>query len=77
MGRFPALSMCLAPCPNPPPPRRRPSSSIGDRGGLLGWKKDEWRKQAVGVSLLPPEKRPRTKDDDEEDWDMTLNTYKA
>jgi hypothetical protein len=23
--------------------------SIGDRGGLLGWKKDEWRKQAVGV----------------------------
>ena len=50
-----------------------------DRGGLLGWKKDEWRKQAVGLSLLPPEKRPRTKDDDEdeEDWDMTLNTYKA
>jgi hypothetical protein len=28
----------------------------------------------VGVSLVPPEKRPRTKDDDEdeEDWDMTL-----
>ena len=52
--------ICLAPCPNPPPRRRRPSSSIGDRGGLLGWKKDEWRKQAVGVSL--PEKRPRTKD---------------
>ena len=72
--------ICLAPCPNPPPPRRRrPSSSIGDRGGLLGWKKDEWRKQAVGVSLLPPEKRPRKKNDDEEeeDWDMTLNTYKA
>jgi hypothetical protein len=33
----------------------------------------------VGVSLVPPEKQPRTKDDDEdeEDWDMTLNTYKA
>jgi hypothetical protein len=29
--------------------------------------------QAVGVSLVPPEKRPRTKDDDEEDWDITLN----
>jgi hypothetical protein len=31
----------------------------------------------VGVSLVPPEKRPRTKndDEDEEDWDMTLNTY--
>jgi hypothetical protein len=23
-------------------------------------KKDEWRKQAAGVSLVPPEKRPRT-----------------
>ena len=31
----------------------------------------------MGVSLLPLEKRPRTKDDDEEDWDMTLNMYKA
>ena len=47
---------------------------IGDRDGLLGWKEDEWRKQAVRVSLVPPEKRPRTKDDDEDekDWDMTL-----
>ena len=28
----------------------------------------------LGVSLLPPEKRPRTTDDDEdeEDWDMAL-----
>jgi hypothetical protein len=43
---------------------------------LLGWKKDEWRKQAVAVSLEPPEKRPRTKDE-EENWDMTLNTYQA
>jgi hypothetical protein len=42
---------------------------------LLGWKEDEWRKRAVGVSLVPTEKRPRTKDDDEEDWDMTLYTY--
>ena len=27
----------------------------------------------MGVSLVPPEKRPRTKDDDEDeqDWDMT------
>jgi hypothetical protein len=42
---------------------------------LVGWKEDEWRKQAVGVSLVAPEKRPRTKDDDEDenDWDMTLN----
>ena len=31
----------------------------------------------MGVSLLPLEKRPRTKDDDEEDWDMTLNMYKT
>jgi hypothetical protein len=30
-------------------------------------KKDEWRKQAAGVSLVPPEKRPRTKDDDEDE----------
>jgi hypothetical protein len=30
----------------------------------------------VGVSLVPPEKRPRTKDDDdEEDRDMMLNRY--
>jgi hypothetical protein len=44
---------------------------------LLGWKEDEWRKQAEGVSVVPPEKRPRTKDDDEdeEDWNMTLNRY--
>jgi hypothetical protein len=53
------------------------SSSIRDRGGLLGWKEDEWRKQALGIPLVPPEKRPRTKDDDEEDWEMTLNTYYA
>jgi len=29
---------------------------------LPGWKKDEWRKQAARVSLVLPEKRPRTKD---------------
>jgi hypothetical protein len=40
---------------------------------FAGWKKDEWRKQATGVSLVPPEKRPRTKDEDEKDWDRTLN----
>jgi hypothetical protein len=34
------------------------------RSAYLG-DKDEWRKQTVGVSLVPPEKRPRTKDDDE------------
>jgi hypothetical protein len=33
------------------------------------WKKEEWRKHATGVSLLPPEKRPRTKDDDEDEED--------
>jgi len=33
-----------------------------------GRKKDEWRKQAAGFSLLTPEKRPRTKDDDEQEW---------
>jgi hypothetical protein len=66
------VRICLASFPNPRPP----SSSIGDRGGLLGWKKNEWRKQAVGVSLLSSEKRPRTKDD-EEDWDMTLKRYFA
>jgi hypothetical protein len=69
------VRICLASFPNPRP-RRPPSSSIGDRGGLLGWKKNEWRKQAVGVSLLSSEKRPRTKDD-EEDWDMTLKRYFA
>jgi hypothetical protein len=36
----------------------------------------EWRKQATGVSLVPPEKRPRAKDDDEDekDWDCTNQT---
>ena len=35
----------------------------------------KWRKQATGVSLVPSEKRPRTKDDDEDekDWDRSLN----
>jgi hypothetical protein len=35
--------------------------------------------KATGVSLVPPEKRPRTKDDDEDekDWDRTLNRYDA
>jgi hypothetical protein len=33
-----------------------------DRGSFAGgrWKKDEWRKQTTGVSLVAPEKRPRT-----------------
>jgi alpha-ribazole phosphatase len=62
--------------PNPPRPDRPPSSSAGDRGGLPGRIRDEWRKQAARVSLVPPEKRPRTKDEDEgeEDWDMTILT---
>jgi hypothetical protein len=41
-------------------------------------KKGEWRKKSVGVLLVPPEKRTRTKDDDykdEKDWDRTLNRY--
>jgi hypothetical protein len=54
----------------------RPSSFVlgWDRGGLLGWRRNEWRKQAAGVrSLAPPKKQTRTKDDDdEEDRDMTL-----
>jgi hypothetical protein len=35
-------------------------------------------KQATGVSLVPPEEQPRTKDDDEDekDWDRTLNRYR-
>jgi hypothetical protein len=34
-------------------------------------------KQATGVSLVPPEEQPRTKDDDEDekDLDRTLNRY--
>jgi hypothetical protein len=54
------------------------SASNGSRQ-YARWKKDEWRKQATGVSLVPPEKRPRTKDDDEDekDWDRTLNKYEA
>ena len=53
----------------------RPRSGIAR---FARWKEDERRKQALGVSLLPPEKRPRTKDDDEDedDWEMTLNTYR-
>src|SRR5271166_3617471 len=50
----------------------RPRSEIAR---FARWKEDERRKQALGVSLLPPEKRTRTKDDDEDDWEMTLNTY--
>src|SRR5271163_1952479 len=50
----------------------RPRSGIA---WFARWKEDERRKQALGVSLLPPEKRPRTKDEDEDDWEMTLNTY--
>ena len=34
---------------------------------------DEWRKQAAGVSLMP--EKMRTKDEDENDWYMTLNRY--
>jgi hypothetical protein len=40
--------------------------SVGDRGGLPGLKKEEWRNKRR-VSLVPPEKRPRTKDEDEDD----------
>jgi hypothetical protein len=45
--------------------RRRPSSRL-DRGGLPGWKTNTWRKQAAGLSLLPPEIRTRTKDDEDD-----------
>ena len=40
--------------PSPKRPRRRPSFSVEDRGGLSGWKKDAGRKQAAGLSLGPP-----------------------
>ena len=43
--------------------------------GLPGWKRDEWRKKAAEVSLGSPEKRTRTEDED--DWDLTLNRYLA
>ena len=44
------------------------SSFVLDRGSgwFARWKEDEWRKQAAGVSLVPPEKRPRTKDDEDD-----------
>jgi hypothetical protein len=45
----------------------------GIEAGLPGWKRDEWRKQAPEGALGSPEKRTRTKDDD--DWDMAPNTY--
>src|SRR6202162_931523 len=71
----------------PPALHYSPSSSSSSSSFVLagrsrqfaGWKKDEWRKQATGVSLVPPEKRPRTKDDDEDedDWDRTLNIRKG
>jgi hypothetical protein len=47
----------------------------GIEAGLPGWKREERRKQAAEGSLGSPEKRTRTKDEDEHDWDMTLNTY--
>jgi hypothetical protein len=36
---------------------------------LPGWKKEKWRKLAAAIWLVPPEKPPRTKDEDEQDWD--------
>jgi hypothetical protein len=47
----------------------------GIEAGLPGWKREERRKQAAEGSLGPPEKRTRTKDEDEHDWDMALNRY--
>ena len=49
-----------------------PSLRISNSRRFARKKKDEWRNQAVGVSPAAPKKR--TKDDDEEDWDMTLTT---
>jgi hypothetical protein len=42
---------------------------------LPGWKREERRKQAAEGSLGSPEKRTRTKDEDEHDWDMALIGY--
>jgi hypothetical protein len=49
---------------------------VGIEAGLPGWKREERRKQAAEGSFGSPEKRTRTKDEDEHDWDMALNTYK-
>ena len=40
---------------------------------MPGGKKDAKRRQAAGFSLVPPKKT--AEDDDQEDWDMTLNRY--
>jgi hypothetical protein len=62
-GFSPTVCMCLATCPDPPSSSSSSFVSVGDRGGLPGWKKNTWRKQGAGLSLVPPEIRTRTKDD--------------
>jgi hypothetical protein len=42
---------------------------------LLGWKRDEWRKQAAEVSLVPPETNEN--DDEDENWDNGPEQIKA
>jgi hypothetical protein len=59
----------------PNPPRRRPWLRIEE--GLPGWKTDEWRKQPERASLVPPRKTAEDDHDDEDDWGMTLNTYRC
>ena len=50
-------------------------SRLGDRAGLPGWKKEAWRKQPAGVSLVLPE--IRTKDDDEDERGLGHDAWVA
>jgi hypothetical protein len=52
------------------------SSSIGDGGGLPGWKRGEWSKQSAGISLVPATEKT-VEDDDEKDSEMTLRRAEA
>jgi hypothetical protein len=71
--------ICLASCPNPPRRRRRrPSSSVGRVVCPDGTELDGEDNRREVRLYQPPEKRPRTKDDDhqdEKDSEMTLNRY--
>ena len=53
----------------------RPRSVIGAVCSMEGGRTEKASVGSFALTLLPPEKRPRTKDDDEDDWEMTLNRY--
>jgi hypothetical protein len=72
-SEYPACGLCSATrSPNRPRRSRRPR--LGDRGGLQEGSKMNGKKQGTGISLVPPRKRPRTKDDDDEDDDLRQYT---